>query len=72
MRLLLQRHISAYVSEPRIRRILLHEDNQPVVHVMNTMVSASRPMMAELRRLEVLLRALGVRLEARWIPSAVN
>jgi hypothetical protein len=36
------------------------------------MVSASRPMMAELRRLEVMLRTLGVKIETRWIPSAVN
>lgn len=29
-------------------------------------------MMAELRKLQVLLHVLGVRIEARWIPSAAN
>jgi hypothetical protein len=43
----------------------LHEYNQAVVHILNAMVSYSRPMTAELRRLEVTLRALGVRMEAR-------
>lgn len=72
VRLLLHRHFSDFVSDPRIRRVLVQEDNQAVVFVLNSMVSASRPMMVELRKLEVLLRALGVKLEARWIPSAVN
>jgi hypothetical protein len=40
------------------------------VHILNAM--ASRPMMAELWRLESMLRILGVKWEARWIPSAVN
>jgi hypothetical protein len=72
VRLLFQRHFASYVAKAETKRILLHEDNQAVVHILNAMVSASRPMMAELRRLEVMLRALGVRMEARWIPSAVN
>jgi hypothetical protein len=42
------------------------------VHIHNAMVSGSRPMMAELRRLEVMLRILGVKMEAQWIPSASN
>jgi hypothetical protein len=67
---LLQGHFASYVAKAEARQILLHEDNQSVVH--NTMVSASRPMMAELRWLEAMLRALGVRVEARWLPSAVN
>jgi hypothetical protein len=72
VRLLLQKHFASLVAEAETRRIFLHEDNQAVVHVLNAMVSASRPMMAELRRLEVMLRTLGVKLEARWIPSAIN
>jgi hypothetical protein len=72
VRLLLQRHFAAFVARPSTKRILVHEDNQAVVHILNAMVSASRPMMAELRRLEVMLRVLGVRMEARWLPSAVN
>ena len=72
VRLLLHRHFAAYVSSPRVRKVLLHEDNQAVVYILNAMVSASREMIVELRRLEVLLRALNVKLDARWIPSAVN
>lgn len=72
VRLLLHRHFCDYVSAPGVRKILLHEDNQAVVFVLNAMVSSSKPMMAELRKLEVLMRVQGVRLEARWIPSAVN
>ena len=72
VRLLLHRHFADYVSDPRVRRLLLHEDNQAVVYVLNAMVSASKEMMIELRKLEVLLKVLGARLEARWIPSAVN
>lgn len=67
VRLLLHRHFSAFVSDPHVRKVLLQEDNQAVVYVINSIVSASRPMMAE-----VLLRVLGVRIDARWIPSAVN
>lgn len=72
VRLLLHRHFCDFVSDPHIRRILLHEDNQAVVYILNAMVSASRPMMAELRKIEKLLRVLGVRIDSRWIPSAVN
>jgi hypothetical protein len=72
VRLLLQKHFASFVARAETKQILLHEDNQAVVHILNAMVSASRPMMAELRRLEVMLRILGVKLEARWIPSAVN
>ena len=72
VRQLLHRHFASYISDPRVRRLLLHEDNQAVVYILNAMVSASRDMMVELRKLEVVLRVLGVRLEARWIPSAVN
>lgn len=72
VRLLLQRHFAEYVQDPSVQRLLLHEDNQAVVYVLNSMVSASRPMMAELRKLQALMAALGVKIEARWLPSAVN
>lgn len=72
VRLLLSRYFAAFVSDPRTRHILLHQDNQAVVHVVNAMVSASKPMMAELRKLQKTLQALGVQLHARWLPSAVN
>jgi hypothetical protein len=72
VRLLLQRHFSSYVAQAETKRILFYEDSQVVVHILNAMFSASRPIMAELPRLDVTLRALGVRMEARWLPSAVN
>lgn len=72
VRLLLSRHFAAYVTRPGVQKLLLHEDNQAVVYVLNAMVSASPAMMVELRRLEKLLKALGVTIEARWLPSAVN
>jgi hypothetical protein len=72
VRLLLQRHFASFVAAAETKRILLHEDNQAVVLILNAMVSASRPMTAELRRLEVMLRTLAMKVEARWIPSAVN
>lgn len=72
VRLLLHRNFLAYVSDPRVRRVLVQEGNKAVIYVLNAMVSASRTMMVELRKLEVMLTVMGVRLEALWIPSAVN
>ena len=72
VRLLLQQHFAEYVKDDRVKRVLLHEDNRAVVYVLNAMVSASRPLMSELRKLRQLLEVLGVRIEAQWIPSAVN
>ena len=72
VRLLLHQSFSAFVSSPQTRRLLVHEDNQSVVSILNSMVSASKPMMAELRKLQRLLAVLSVRLDARWLPSAVN
>jgi hypothetical protein len=66
VRLLLHRHLASYVAKADTRQILLHNDNQSVVHILNAMISASRPMMAELRRLETTFHVLGVRVEARW------
>ena len=72
VRMLLQRHFAAYVSRPDVRKLLMHENNQAVCFILIAMVSSCKPMMAELRRLHVMMRKLGVSIEARWIPSAVN
>jgi hypothetical protein len=72
VRLLLQRHFGSYVAPAETKRNLLHEDNQAVAHILNAIVSASPPMMADLRRLQVMLREFGVRMEARRLPSAIN
>ena len=58
------------VSELRVRR--RNGENRAVVAVLNAMVSASRPIMVELWKLEVLMRLLGVKIEAKRFPSAVN
>lgn len=54
------------------RNLLLHIDNQPVVHITNSFVSASRPMMRELRRLKAVLDHHGLHIRSEWIPSAAN
>lgn len=55
-----------------VKELLLHADNQSVVHIANSFVSASRPMMRELRRLKVVLEEMGIHIRAEWLPSAVN
>lgn len=72
VRLLLQKSFANYASQPQVRQRLVHEDNQAVVHILNAMVSSSPAMMSELRKLQKLLRVLGVQVESRWLPSAVN
>lgn len=62
--LLLHQHFSGYVSETRIRRIILHEDDQAVVYELSAMVSASNEMMVQVRKLDVLMKAMIVRIEA--------
>lgn len=56
-----------YVYDPRMQKIFLQEDKQAVVYVLNVMVSASKPMMEELRKLEVMSRVMGIKLESGWI-----
>lgn len=72
VRFLLQQHFSEYVSHPRVRRLLVHEDNSAVLFVLNAMFSAPRPMMVDCGKLEVLLWHLGVRVKARWMLRAAN
>ena len=47
-------------------------DNTATVLVINAMVSASRPMMRELRLLKRELDRLKVHIDARWLPSVLN
>lgn len=42
-----------------------------MVYVLNDMMYASKTMMEKLRKLEVLIRVMGVKIEARWFSSAV-
>ena len=52
VRLLISRSFVAYVSDRRVRRLLVHEDTQAVVYILNSMVSASPAIMAEPRKLQ--------------------
>lgn len=72
VRLLLVQSFAYYGSYPRTERVLLHEDNQAVVSILNSMVSVSHPMMSELRNLCCLLHVLVVEFDVLWVPSAVN
>lgn len=72
MGLLLHQHFADFDSRPDVAKLLLHEDKQAVVFILNAVVSASPVMMEEIRRLQALLKALGVKIEARWLPSGVN
>ena len=47
-------------------------DNTVTVHVINAMVSASRPMMRELQLLKRELDRSNVHIDARWLPSVLK
>ena len=72
MRKLLSGLLGKDVSGRGSRDLLSHIDNQSVVHITISFVSASRPMIRELRRLKLVLDHLGVCIRSSWIPSAVN
>lgn len=72
VRLLLHLSFLDYVFDPRVRRVLVQEENQAVVYVLKKMVSASQPMIVELKKLEILFRVLLVNMESSYTPSAFN
>ena len=47
--------IQSFLSELKGRRLLLHEDNQPVIGVLTLLTSKSPTMMCELRKLFLLI-----------------
>ena len=68
-------------NEPSFGKLLKNEgihnldlqcDNLAVVHIAYAMVSASRPMMRELRLLKRELDHIGVTIAAKWLPSVLN
>lgn len=63
---------AATCHPPASEGILADEENQAVVIVLNEMVSESKKMMYEIRKLDVLLCVQGVRLEARLINYTVK
>lgn len=72
IRKLLLGRLGQRIAASSVTDLLLHVDNQPVTHIVNSLVSASRPMMRELRRLKAVLDRLGIRVKAEWIPSVAN
>jgi hypothetical protein len=52
--------------------IRIYKDNQVIMHVINSMVSRSSTLMAELRRLHNLLQEHNLTLKMRYLPSALN
>lgn len=53
-------------------KILRHKDYQPVVAILNAIISPSRSMIRELLKLGAMVCVLNVMLKALWIPTAVN
>jgi len=47
-------------------------DNRVAMHVINGFTSRSPALMAELRRLHVVVASLGITLKASWLPSVAN
>ena len=72
IRMLLTGSLGKQLLHQHHRDLLLHVDNQAVVHVINALVSASRPMMRELRRLKSVLDRNGIHIRSEWIPSVAN
>jgi Reverse transcriptase (RNA-dependent DNA polymerase) len=72
VRLLLMGNLGQRVKDAGATKLLLHCDNAAVVHITNAMVSASRPMMRELRLLKRLLDSMGVTIDSQWLPSVAN
>lgn len=72
VRLALLRLPRAVVSGISLQEVLLHVDNAAVVLITNFLVSASRPMMRELRKLKSVLDHLGVHIRSEWLPLAAN
>ena len=72
IRKLLMGHLGHKLEQESVQRLLLHVENQAIVHVTNALVSASRPMMRELRKLKLCLDRLGLQIWSEWIQSVAN
>lgn len=72
IRLLLTGALGQKIQRLDVNSLLLHVDNQAVVHITNSFVSASSTMMKELRKLKVVLDAMGLQIRTEWIPSVAN
>lgn len=72
IRLLLMGNLGQELEKRQWKKVLLRVDNSAVVHITNSLVSASRPMMRELRRLKRVLDEGGIQIRTEWIPSVAN
>ena len=64
--------VECFLKELRGHETLLWCDNQAVVHILTNVTSRSPELMAELRRLWLLLDCNDIKLRARYIRSAAN
>ena len=64
--------VEHFLPELLGRRVLLREDNMAVVWILTNMVTRSPALMAELRRLHLLLDACDIELRPLYIRSAAN
>ena len=69
---LLMGHLGHKLGQESVQSLLLHVDNPAVVQITKALVSASRPMMQELRKLKLSLDRLGLQIRSEWIPSVAN
>jgi hypothetical protein len=65
VRLLLMGNLGQRVKDAGAPKLLLHCDTAAVVHIMNAMVTASRPMMRELRLLKHLVDSMGIIVDSK-------
>lgn len=72
VRMLLTRQLGRRVEREKVKDLRLWCDNQTIVHIINSMVTASAELMRELRKLKCILDRLGIFIRAEWIPSSVN
>ena len=72
IRKLLMGHLGHQFEQESIQSLLLHVSNQAVVHITNALVSASFPMMRELRKPKLFLDRPGLQIRSEWIPSVAN
>jgi hypothetical protein len=70
--MLLMGNLGEKILNLETKELLLRTDKTGVVHITNVPVSASQPMMRELRRLKHILENMGVSLITQWLPSVAN
>jgi len=64
--------IESFLPELKGRRLLLHEDNQPLVGVLTHITSRSLAMMSELMKLFLLTDEQDISFRTKYIHSAAN